>query len=175
MDTIETWFRSKSLFNNKAEDMTEEKESNRGLIGPIESGKTFHMPEPPEEGEKVYSDFYHLNCDHIDIQPKSIVLPKFIFNHGMGYKEKGCLLLGFDSDHQNNLYGKVLKAATDGFGKFEIAFLHPEDKSIVSVWKFTEARVQAVDFGFVATQRPTPAELAVEIDYKHLVIGDVSI
>lgn len=155
--------------------MTEKDETSKSFINSDEIDKTTHLPEPPEEGDIIYSDYFQLKCSHIDIQPKSIVLPKFIFNHGVGYKEKGYVLLGFDSDHRNNLFGKVLKAANEGFGFFDIIFLDPEEKTAVSTWKFTEARIQAVDFGFIATQRPTPAEFAVEIDYRHLTIGDVSI
>lgn len=155
--------------------MTEEHDVEENVFNPIEGGKTFQLPEVPEEGDQVFADHYRLRCDHIDIQPKSIVLPKFIFNPGMGYKEKGPLLLGFDSDHVGNIFGKILLAAEKGFRKFYLDFLNDEETEILSTWSFEGARVQAVDFGFVAKARPSPAELAIEIDYKHLVIGDTSI
>lgn len=171
---------SASVFPCKAGNMTEEKESNIGLMGHIEAGKTAELSDPElepdsEAGEQIYIDDYRLRCDHIDVQPKTIVLPKFVFNFGMGYKEKSPLLLKFFSEHQNSVFAKVLKAASTGFKKFEIDFLSPDSKEVYSTWTFTEARIQAVDFGCVAAQRPTPAEFAVEIDYKHLLIGDVSI
>jgi len=155
--------------------MSEEHESSENFFTPIEAGKTFHLPEPVEEGRQSFYDHYRLKCDHIDIQPKSIVLPKFIFNPGVGYKEKGLLLLGFASDHKNDLFVKVLTAAEKGFKKFEIAFLDDDEKEVLSTWRFVGARIQAVDFGFVAKERPSPAELAIEIDYQHLAIGDMII
>lgn len=164
-----------ALFYDQVRFMNDEKDSKEDLFHPIEAGKTFHMPEAVQEGGQIFTDHYSLQCDHLDVQPKSIVLPKFIFNPGMGYKEKGLLLLAFDSNHKVSIFEKVLKASEKGFKKFHIQFLDETGEEVVSTWKFEGARIQAVDFGFVAKERPSPAELAVEIDYKHLVIGDMSI
>lgn len=140
------------------------------FIGPGELEAALEPPETPIEGPANFSDNFRLICDHVDIQPKSIILPKFIFSPSIGYREKGFLLLSYNGDHENGAYAKILKAAAAGFKFFEIQFLTPEKDVVISSWKFEEARIHAVDFGFVANERPSPAEFVVEVDYKHLNI-----
>lgn len=152
-----------------------EEEHHEGLVGPIESGKTSSMPITPGDGEEAISDHYFVECDHLDVQPKNIILPKFIFNPAMGYKEKGLLLLTFDGDHSTGIYAKVLKAANKGFKNFKIMFLNEDEDNVISVWEFEQARLHAVDFGNVAKARSTSPEFAVEIDYSHLSIDGESI
>lgn len=160
--------------------MSEESHSHQqyeGFAGPIEAGKTGYLPHSSEEEGQVYSDLFTLKCDHIDIQPKSIVLPKLIFKMDvLGYKEKGFLLLTFDSDYSNGVHAKILKAAEVGFKNFQIHFSSPEDgQTLVSRWEFENARIHAVDFGFAANKRSVPAEVVVEVDYKHLNVDGVSV
>ena len=139
---------------------------------PIEAGHTSQLPQhvEPEDQDPTLSDNFELIAPGLDVQPRSIVLPKFVFNNGLGYKEKGLLLLGYEADHMSQIYSKILKAANDGFKKFEIAFKDLETNKVVSVWKFYDARIHAVDFGFVATEKAEHGELAVEVDYRHLEI-----
>lgn len=143
--------------------------------GPIEAGKTSALPakNPEPAPDEIKPDLFVVRCPDIDVQPKSVVLPKFVFSGNIGYKEKGMLLVSYDSDHSTGVYAKVLKAAQPpGFKKFEIDFLN-EDEEVLSTWKFMNPRVHAVDFGYVAEQRVEPGEFVIEIDYKHLEVDGV--
>lgn len=170
-----------SFYKKDTEDMDEESHSHHqqyeGFAGPIETGKTGYLPHSPVEENQIYSDLFALKCDHIDIQPKSIVLPKLIFKMDvLGYKEKGFLLLTFDSNYSSGIHAKILKAADVGFKNFQIHFYSQEDnQNLASRWDFENARIHAVDFGFAANERNVPAEVAVEIDYKHLNVDGVSV
>jgi len=165
-------------------------ENLEGFEDPIASGKMALLTRKPAEGEPVFQDYFFvegLNINQEDI--KNIILPKFIMNRlnpGVGFSEKGLLLLTLDGNHKNGVYAEVMKMLKNGLEELKIHFYVPPgdgdagedfdvDETIISTWSFCELVVQAVDFGYVSPMRPEPAEVSIEFDYAKFEIDGNSI
>ena len=151
-----------------------------GLQGPIESGKTFELPQIIEEGMHLEDNFL-LQAFEIDQEDiKSIILPKLILNIGQGFSEKAPLIIRFATNHKAQVCKEIIKAGNSTIENFELHFFgeiseDDEDFCVQSVWKFIGARVHAIDFGYAARVRTDPQEFLVEIDYEGLIIDGEAI
>jgi len=156
-----------------------EEEQEIAFQGPIESGQTTKLPEEPPPGTPTYEDSFFVQGLEIEQEDiKSIILPKYILNDlnpGVGYSEKGFLLMTFNGNHKNGVYGEILRVVNEGIDELKIHFLDEESAAVLSTWTFLEPIVHAIDFGYAAHMRAEPPELSVEFDYAKFDIDGRSI
>ena len=156
-----------------------DEEQEVAFQGPIESGQTAKLPEEPTPGTPTYEDSFFvqgLEVEQEDIN--SIILPKYILNDlnpGVGYSEKVFLLMTFNGNHKNWVYGEILRVVSEGIDELKIHFLDEETAAVLSTWTCLEPTVHAIDFGYAAHVRAEPTEFSVEFDYIKFDIDGHSI
>jgi len=156
-------------------------------IDPGEDEENFEGEEDdfPEEGGEAYSDKFLLNCEGLDsYRIKSIELPKMIFmrhKNEQSIKEKSSFMVYFyaamagDSEDKTRApypWKSLMEACKKDTIALSIDWLDAKgDKS--STWKFGGARIQGLDFGSAAYERPELAEAAIEIFYATINIDGI--
>ncbi len=146
--------------------------------------KTHSQGEDSEESEddgppvkKIYSDRFILTCDNIEsYRIKGIELPKIIFSHhrnNQTIKEKSSVMVYFYTIPKDGYpYKKILEACKKETIKFLIKWLD-EKGAVKSEWIFGGARIQGVDFGSAAYERPDISEAAMEIVYQTINVDGI--
>lgn len=144
------------------------------------------LDEEDESGEEeeVYSDKFVCNCEGLDgYRVKSIELPKMIFmrhKDGQSIKEKSSFMIYFYSapaatnDEGRALYPykSLMETCKKNNITLSIDWLDFEGKKHCT-WKFGGARVQGLDLGSAACERPDIAEAAIEISYDTINIDGI--
>lgn len=142
-----------------------------------------------EEGEEcneeeTYNDKFICNCEGLEsFRVKSIELPKMIFirhKSGQSIKEKSSFMIYFYSaltaTHADGAAPYPYKAIMEICKKDNIAlsidWLDTNDKKSCT-WKFNGARVQGLDLGSAAYERPDIAEAAIEISYDTINVDGI--
>jgi hypothetical protein len=134
-----------------------------------------------EEGEeapkKIFSDKFILVCDNIEpFRIKAIELPKIIFSQhrdNQTIREKSSIMVAvYTVPRDDYPFKRILEACKKEKIKFTIKWL--DDKGVIkSEWVFGGARIQGVDFGSAAYERPELSEAAMEIGYQTINIDGV--
>ena len=134
-----------------------------------------------EEGEVVYSDRFVLVCEGIEpFRVKAVELPKIIFaqhKNSQSIKEKSTVLVNFYTmphEKGDTLYPwkKLFEAAKKNAIKFSIKWVN-EKGNAESEWTFGGARIQGIDLGNAAYEKPEPSEGAVEFSYQTISIDGI--
>lgn len=134
--------------------------------------------------DETYSDKFICNCEGLDgFRVKSIELPKMIFmrhKDGQSIKEKSSFMIYFYSaltmsnDEGRALYPykSLMETCKKNSINLSIDWLDAEGKKNCT-WKFGGARVQGLDLGSAAYERPEIAEAAIEISYDTINIDGI--
>lgn len=136
-----------------------------------------------EEAEEavIYSDRFVLQSEGIEaFRIKNVELPKIIFaqhKNSQSIKEKSTIMVYFYTmPHEKGdaLYPwrKLFEAAKKNAIKFTIKWLDEKGK-VESEWTFGGARIQGVDLGNAAYEKPEPSEGAVEFSYQTINIDGI--
>jgi hypothetical protein len=137
--------------------------------------------EEEESGEVVYSDRFVLVCEGIEpFRVKAVELPKIIFaqhKNSQSIKEKSTVLVSFYTmphEKGDTLYPwkKLFEAAKKNAIKFSIKWIN-EKGNAESEWTFGGARIQGIDLGNAAYEKPEPSEGAVEFSYQTINIDGI--
>jgi len=144
-------------------------------------------PEAQEEEEQegmeqvIYSDRFLLQCEGMEpFRVKNVELPKIIFaqhKNSQSIKEKSTIMVYFYTmPHEKGeaLYPwkKLFEAAKKNAIKFSIKWLNEKGK-IESEWTFGGARIQGVDLGNAAYEKPEPSEGAIEFSYQTINVDGI--
>ena len=137
--------------------------------------------EQEEEGEVVYSDRFVVQCVALEsFRVKNVELPKIIFaqhKNIQSIKEKSTVLVYFYTmphEKSNNLYAwkQLFEAAKKNSVKFSIKWLN-EKGAADSEWILNGARIQGIDLGNAAYEKPEPSEGAIEFSYQTINIDGI--
>lgn len=155
--------------------------------------KTSKKVEEEEEGQEeqeeeqegmeqvIYSDRFLLQCEGMEpFRVKNVELPKIIFaqhKNSQSIKEKSTIMVYFYTmPHEKGeaLYPwkKLFEAAKKNAIKFSIKWLNEKGK-IESEWTFGGARIQGVDLGNAAYEKPEPSEGAIEFSYQTINVDGI--
>jgi len=138
-------------------------------------------PEEQAEETVIYSDRFVLQSEGIEaFRIKNVELPKIIFaqhKNSQSIKEKSTIMVYFYTmPHEKGdaLYPwrKLFEAAKKNAIKFTIKWLDEKGK-VESEWTFGGARIQGVDLGNAAYEKPEPSEGAVEFSYQTINIDGI--
>ena len=153
----------------------------------LKSRKKKKNEEEPEEqkeeeqGEVVYSDRFIVQCEALEpFRVKNVELPKIIFaqhKNIQSIKEKSTVLVYFYTmphEKSNNLYAwkQLFEAAKKNSVKFSIKWLN-EKGAVDSEWTFNGARIQGIDLGNAAYEKPEPSEGAIEFSYQTINVDGI--
>lgn len=139
------------------------------------------VPEEQAEETVIYSDRFVLQSEGIEaFRIKNVELPKIIFaqhKNSQSIKEKSTIMVYFYTmPHEKGdaLYPwrKLFEAAKKNAIKFTIKWLDEKGK-VESEWTFGGARIQGVDLGNAAYEKPEPSEGAVEFSYQTINIDGI--
>lgn len=155
------------------------------LKNKTKKGKTEEEPEqeedPSEEGDVVYSDRFIVQCEALEsFRVKNVELPKIIFaqhKNTQSIKEKSTVLVYFYTmphEKGNKLYAwkQLFEAAKKNSVKFSIKWLN-EKGAVDSEWIFSGARIQGIDLGNAAYEKPEPSEGAIEFSYQTINVDGI--
>jgi hypothetical protein len=138
-------------------------------------------PEEQAEETVIYSDRFVLQSEGIEaFRIKNVELPKIIFaqhKNSQSIKEKSTIMVYFYTmphEKGDTLYPwrKLFEAAKKNAIKFSIKWLDEKGK-VESEWTFGGARIQGVDLGSAAYEKPEPSEGAVEFSYQTINIDGI--
>lgn len=141
-------------------------------------------PEGEEEegsNQPVFTDRFVLQFEGIEaFRIKNVELPKIIFaqhKNSQSIKEKSTVMVYFytmPADKGNNLYPykQLFETCKKNVVKVSIKWLD-EKGNVSSEWVFGGARIQGVDFGSAAYEKPEPSEGAVELSYQTINIDGI--
>ena len=154
----------------------------------LKSRKKKKNEEEPEEqkeeeqGEVVYSDRFIVQCEALEpFRVKNVELPKIIFSqhkNTQSIKEKSTVLVYFYTmphEKGDKLYAwkQLFEAAKKTSVKFSIKWLN-EKGAADSEWILNGARIQGIDLGNAAYEKPEPSEGAIEFSYQTINIDGIS-
>lgn len=137
-----------------------------------------------EDEDGPYSDKFVCNCEGLEaFRVKSIELPKMIFmrhKDGQSIKEKSSFMIYFysaltmtnDDGRALYPYKSLMETCKKNSINLSIDWLDAEGKKNCT-WKFGGARVQGLDLGSAAYERPEIAEAAIEISYDTINIDGI--
>jgi len=140
--------------------------------------------EDEDAEDEAYSDKFVCNCEGLDgFRVKSIELPKMIFmrhKDGQSIKEKSSFMIYFysaltmpnEDGRAPYPYKSLMEACKKNNITLSIDWLNAEGKKNCT-WKFGGARVQGLDLGSAAYERPEIAEAAIEISYDTINIDGI--
>lgn len=132
-------------------------------------------------GQPVFTDRFVLQFEGIDpFRIKNVELPKIIFaqhKNSQSIKEKSTVMVYFftmPADKGNNLYPykQLFESCKKNVVKVSIKWLD-EKGNVSSEWVFGGARIQGIDFGSAAYEKPEPSEGAVELSYQTINIDGI--
>lgn len=153
----------KSKVSKKSEEEDEEEEEEEG------------------SGEVVYSDRFIVQCEAVDaFRIKNVELPKIIFaqhKSNQSIKEKSTILVYFYTmphEKGDKLYAwkQLFEAAKKNSVKLSIKWLDEKGKA-ESEWVFNGARIQGIDLGNAAYEKPEPSEGAIEFSYQTINVDGI--
>lgn len=147
------------------------------------SKKSEEEDEEEEEGsgEVVYSDRFIVECEAVDaFRIKNVELPKIIFaqhKSNQSIKEKSTILVYFYTmphEKGDKLYAwkQLFEAAKKNSVKLAIKWLDEKGKA-ESEWVFNGARIQGIDLGNAAYEKPEPSEGAIEFSYQTINVDGI--
>ena len=134
-----------------------------------------------EQGEVVYSDRFIVQCEALEpFRVKNVELPKIIFSqhkNTQSIKEKSTVLVYFYTmphEKGDKLYAwkQLFEAAKKTSVKFSIKWLN-EKGAADSEWILNGARIQGIDLGNAAYEKPEPSEGAIEFSYQTINIDGI--
>lgn len=137
--------------------------------------------EAEEQGEVVYSDRFVVQCEALEpFRVKNVELPKIIFSQHkstQSIKEKSTVLVYFYTmphEKGDKLYAwkQLFEAAKKNSVKFSIKWLN-EKGAPASEWVLNGARIQGIDLGNAAYEKPEPSEGAVEFSYQTINVDGI--
>lgn len=137
--------------------------------------------EQEPEGDVVYSDRFIVQCEALEpFRIKNVELPKIIFSqhkNTQSIKEKSTVLVYFYSmphEKGEKLYAwkQLFEAAKKNSIKFSIKWLN-EKGAVDSEWILNGARIQGIDLGNAAYEKPEPSEGAIEFSYETINIDGI--
>ena len=137
--------------------------------------------EVEEQGEVVYSDRFIVQCEALEpFRVKNVELPKIIFSqhkNTQSIKEKSTVLVYFYTmphEKGNKLYAwkQLFEAAKKNSVKFSIKWLN-EKGATESEWVLNGARIQGIDLGNAAYEKPEPSEGAIEFSYQTINVDGI--
>ena len=149
----------------------------------VEEEEEEQEAEEEEEGAEhvIFSDRFLLHCEGMEpFRVKNVELPKIIFaqhKNSQSIKEKSTIMVYFYTmPHEKGeaLYPwkKLFEAAKKNAIKFSIKWLNEKGK-IESEWTFGGARIQGVDLGNAAYEKPEPSEGAIEFSYQTINVDGI--
>jgi hypothetical protein len=137
--------------------------------------------EEAHPSQPVFTDRFVLQFEGIEaFRIKNVELPKIIFaqhKNSQSIKEKSTVMVYFytmPADKGNNLYPykQLFETCKKNVVKVSIKWLD-EKGNISSEWVFGGARIQGIDFGSAAYEKPEPSEGAVELSYQTINIDGI--
>jgi hypothetical protein len=137
--------------------------------------------EEAHPSQPVFTDRFVLQFEGIEaFRIKNVELPKIIFaqhKNSQSIKEKSKVMVYFytmPADKGNNLYPykQLFETCKKNVVKVSIKWLD-EKGNISSEWVFGGARIQGIDFGSAAYEKPEPSEGAVELSYQTINIDGI--
>lgn len=137
--------------------------------------------EQEPEGDVVYSDRFIVQCEALEpFRIKNVELPKIIFSqhkNTQSIKEKSTVLVYFYSmphEKGEKLYAwkQLFEAAKKNSIKFSIKWLN-EKGAADSEWVLNGARIQGIDLGNAAYEKPEPSEGAIEFSYQTINVDGI--
>lgn len=168
---------------------TEEVEKEEQTPSPTDLEKLKHKTAqkteqaPASENEKesnlTFSDQFIAQIENIKpFRIKSVELPKIIFTqhkNTQSIKEKSTIMVYvYTMPVEDQLYTwkELFQAAKKNTINFSIKWLDEKGKT-ESEWAFGGARVQGIDLGNAAYEKPQPSEGAIEISYDTVNIDGI--
>lgn len=137
--------------------------------------------ETEEQGEVVYSDRFIVQCEALEsFRVKNVELPKIIFSqhkNTQSIKEKSTVLVYFytmphEKGNKPYAWKQLFEAAKKNSVKFSIKWLN-EKGAVDSEWTFNGARIQGIDLGNAAYEKPEPSEGAIEFSYQTINVDGI--
>lgn len=137
--------------------------------------------EEEHPGQPVFTDRFVLQFEGIEaFRIKNVELPKIIFaqhKNSQSIKEKSTVMVYFytmPAYKGNNLYPykQLFETCKKNVVKVSIKWLD-EKGNVSSEWVFGGARIQGIDFGSAAYEKPEPSEGAVELSYQTINIDGI--
>lgn len=159
--------------------ITEEKEDLDDDEEDDEAADEIEEAPPP-----IYRDNFMIVSDAFDYKHvKGIDLPKVIFDRTVKHKsqvvfEKSVVLIYLNVTAANvadGCFAKLWKSSSKGEITLKVVWVDPNTGTESSVWKFAGARIQALDFGNAAYQRPDINAITVQVEYDCLDIDNLTI
>ncbi|NBP57084.1 hypothetical protein EBU71_11240 [bacterium] len=134
---------------------------------------------PSVKESDAFSDRFLLKVEGIEsFRVKNVELPKIIFSQHkniQSIKEKSTIMVYFYTiPHETEGYPwkSLFQAAKKNNIKCAIDWIDEKEK-VVSEWVFNKARIQGLDLGNAAYEKPAPSEGAIEISYESINIDGV--
>lgn len=136
--------------------------------------------------ELIYSDNFVLLSDAFAPQfVKGIELPKILFKKiredEQVFSERSVLMIYLNNTSaaiKAGLHKQLFKATKKGPIKLELRWVEEtkdgKNTEETSIWKFTGARIQGIDFGTAIYKRPDINSVAIEVSYENLEIDGIS-
>lgn len=158
-----------------------EKLKNKTKKGKTEEETEQEEDSSEEEGDVVYSDRFIVQCEALEsFRVKNVELPKIIFSqhkNTQSIKEKSTVLVYFYTmphEKGNKLYAwkQLFEAAKKNSVKFSIKWLN-EKGAVDSEWVLNGARIQGIDLGNAAYEKPEPSEGAIEFSYQTINVDGI--
>jgi len=132
------------------------------------------VPEAP-----VYHDRFVVHTDAFDaFLVKAVDLPKILFSahrEVQSFREKSALLVVLHAQSEavgEGLHKKLFSACKKSRIPFAIKWLD-NNGEVISLWQFENVRIQGVDFGSAAYERPELNTITVELAYDNFKIDGV--
>jgi len=133
----------------------------------------------PEVEAPVFHDRFVIRTDAFDpFLVKAVDLPKILFSphrETQSFREKSVILVALHARSEaveQGLHKKLFVACKKSRIPFEINWLDSKGE-VISSWQFENVRIQGVDFGSAAYERPEANVIAVEFVYDNLKIDGV--
>lgn len=139
-----------------------------------ESEQVTHEVEVP-----VFHDRFIIHTDAFEpLLVKAIDLPKILFSphrETQSFREKSVILVALlapPDEVSKGLHKKLFTACRKAKLPFSIDWLSDKGE-VTSTWQFENVRIQGIDFGSAAYERPEVNVIAVEFVYDNLKIDGI--
>lgn len=166
-----------------AEDLREDEDDEKEPAQEFPQQQEEHHGLGEKSAQKVMTDLYRAVSDAWDSEfVKVLDLPKMLLRQTKNEQichDRSVVMVYLQSTPEsvaNGQHKKLFMAAAKDEIKFGLNWLNPADKDeVCSKWVFEGARIQGLDFGSAATERPEPNMITVEVAFNNLKIDGISI